>query len=67
MKILFPYLLIGALIMFLMASHDEYEQETADARLERQMQLDRMAEAHADSLNLTGQDRINFINGYYGN
>lgn len=67
MKALFPYVLIATLVMFLVASHNEYEQEVEDERIEQQLQKERIAEAHADSLRLTGQDRINFINDYYGN
>ena len=64
MKALFPYALIAALVLFLAASHNEYEQEVEEERIEQQLQMERIAEAHADSLGLTGQDRINFINNY---
>ena len=64
MKALLPYFVIAALVMFLVASHNEYEQEVEEERIEQQLQMERIAEAHADSLGLTGQDRINFINNY---
>lgn len=55
-------LLIVALI--LIDSNDEYKQEVEEHRIEQDLKREETAEAHADSLGLTGQDRIDFINNY---
>lgn len=64
MKAITYYIVLIVIAMILIASHNDYKREVEEDRIENQMELDRKAEAHADSLGLTGQDRIDFINNY---
>lgn len=64
MKAITYYIVLIVIAMILIASHNDYNREVEEDRIEKQMELDMKAEAHADSLGLTGQDRIDFINNY---
>lgn len=64
MKAITYYIVLIVIAMILIASHNDYKSEVEEDRIENQMELDQKAEAHADSLGLTGQDRMDFINNY---
>lgn len=64
MKAITYYIVLIVIAMILIASHNDYKSEVEEDRIENQMELDRKAEAHADSLGLTGKDRMDFINNY---
>lgn len=64
MKAITYYIVLIVIAMILIASHNDYNREVEEDRIEKQMELDMKAEAHADILGLTGQDRIDFINNY---
>lgn len=64
MKAITYYIVLIVIAMILIVSHNDYKSEVEEDRIENQMELDRKAEAHADSLGLTGQDRMDFINNY---
>lgn len=56
------YLSLFALAGFLYLSDRDYEAEKEAARVERQLYRQAKLEQAADSLGLTGQDWINFVN-----
>lgn len=64
MKAITYYIVLIVIAMILIASHSDYKSEVEEDRIEKQMERCHKAEAHADSLGLTGQDRIDFINNY---
>lgn len=64
MKAITYYIVLIVIAMILIASNNEYKQEVEEHRIEQELERETIAEAHADSLGLTGQDRIDFINNY---
>ena len=64
MKAITYYIVLIVIAMILIASNNEYRQEVEEHRIEQELEREAIAEAHADSLGLTGQDRIDFINNY---
>lgn len=64
MKAITYYIGLFIVVMILIASNTEYKQEVEEHRIEHELKIEEKAEAHADSLGLTGQDRIDFINNY---
>ncbi len=64
MKAITYYIGLFIVVMILIASNTEYKQEVEEHQIEHELKIEEKAEAHADSLGLTGQDRIDFINNY---
>ena len=64
MKAITYYIVLIVIAMILIASNNEYKQEVEEHRIEQELERETIAESHADSLGLTGQDRIDFINNY---
>lgn len=59
------YILLLLAAIFIVAGSGDAKQAKEEKRLYEDIKKEEDAEAHADSLGLTGQDRINFINNYH--
>lgn len=62
MKATTLYLSVLALVGFLYLSSKDFEEEQESARIEQELYRQARLEQVADSLGLTGQDWINFVN-----
>lgn len=62
MKATTLYLAVLALVGFLYLSSKDFEAEQESARIEQELYRQARLEQVADSLGLTGQDWINFVN-----
>ena len=62
MKATAPYIALLALVGFLYLSSKDFEAEQESARIEQELYRQARLEQVADSLGLTGQDWINFVN-----
>lgn len=62
MKATAPYIALLALVGFLYLSSKDFEAEQESARIEQQLRQQAKLEQAADSLGLTGQDWIDFVN-----
>ena len=62
MKATAPYIALLALVGFLYLSSKDYEAEVESAEIEQQLRQQAKLEQAADSLGLTGQDWIDFVN-----
>lgn len=63
MKATTLYLAVLALVGFLYLSSKDFEAEQESAEIEQQLRQQAKLEQTADSLGLTGQDWIDFVNG----
>lgn len=63
MKATTLYLAVLALVGFLYLSSKDYEAEVESARIEQQLRQQAKLEQTADSLGLTGQDWMDYVNG----
>ena len=62
MKATTLYLVVLALVGFFYLSSKDFEEEQESARIEQELYRQARLEQVADSLGLTGQDWINFVN-----
>ena len=62
MKATTLYLAVLALVGFLYLSSKDFEAEQESARIEQELRQQAKLEQAADSLGLTGQDWIDFVN-----
>ena len=62
MKATAPYIALLALVGFLYLSSKDFEAEQESARIEQELRQQAKLEQAADSLGLTGQDWIDFVN-----
>lgn len=63
MKATAPYIALLALVGFLYLSSKDYEAEVESAEIEQQLRQQAKLEQAADSLGLTGQDWMDYVNG----
>ena len=63
MKATAPYIALLALVGFLYLSSKDYEEEVESAEIEQQLRQQAKLEQAADSLGLTGQDWLDYVNG----
>ena len=63
MKATTLYLAVLALVGFLYLSSKDYEEEVESAEIEQQLRQQAKLEQAADSLGLTGQDWLDYVNG----
>lgn len=63
MKATAPYIALLALVGFLYLSSKDYEEEVESAEIEQQLRQQAKLEQVADSLGLTGQDWLDYVNG----
>lgn len=63
MKATAPYIALLALVGFLYLSSKDFEAEQESARIEQQLRQQAKLEQTADSLGLTGQDWMDYVNG----
>ena len=63
MKATSPYIALLALVGFLYLSSKDYEAEVESAEIEQQLRQQAKLEQVADSLGLTGQDWLDYVNG----
>ncbi len=63
MKATTLYLAVLALVGFLYLSSKDFEAEQESARIEQQLRQQAKLEQTADSLGLTGQDWMDYVNG----
>lgn len=63
MKATAPYIALLALVGFLYLSSKDFEAEQESARIEQQLRQQAKLEQIADSLGLTGQDWMDYVNG----
>lgn len=63
MKATAPYIALLALVGFLYLSSKDYEAEVESAEIEQQLRQQAKLEQAADSLGLTGQDWLDYVNG----
>lgn len=63
MKATALYLFVLFLIGFLFLSSKDYETELEEAEIEQQLRQQAKLEQAADSLGLTGQDWLDYVNG----
>ena len=63
MKATAPYIALLALVGFLYLSSKDYEEEVESAEIEQQLRQQAKLEQTADSLGLTGQDWMDYVNG----
>lgn len=63
MKATAPYIAVLALVGFLYLSSKDFEAEQESARIEQQLRQQAKLEQTADSLGLTGQDWMDYVNG----
>ena len=63
MKATSPYIALLALVGFLYLSSKDYEAEVESAEIEQQLRQQAKLEQAADSLGLTGQDWLDYVNG----
>lgn len=63
MKATALYLFVLFLIGFLFLSSKDYEAEVESAEIEQQLRQQAKLEQAADSLGLTGQDWLDYVNG----
>ena len=63
MKATAPYIALLALVGFLYLSSKDYEEEVESAEIEQQLRQQAKLEQAADSLGLTGQDWMDYVNG----
>lgn len=63
MKATAPYIALLALVGFLYLSSKDFEAEQESARIEQQLRQQAKLEQAADSLGLTGQDWLDYVNG----
>lgn len=63
MKATAPYIALLALVGFLYLSSKDFEAEQESARIEQELRQQAKLEQTADSLGLTGQDWMDYVNG----
>ena len=63
MKATAPYIALLALVGFLYLSSKDYETAKEEAEIEQQLRQQAKLEQAADSLGLTGQDWLDYVNG----
>lgn len=63
MKATAPYIALLALVGFLYLSSKDFEAEQESARIEQELRQQAKLEQAADSLGLTGQDWMDYVNG----
>lgn len=63
MKATTLYLAVLALVGFLYLSSKDFEAEQESARIEQELRQQAKLEQTADSLGLTGQDWMDYVNG----
>lgn len=63
MKATAPYIALLALVGFLYLSSKDFEAEQESARIEQELRRQAKLEQTADSLGLTGQDWLDYVNG----
>lgn len=63
MKATTLYLVVLALVGFLYLSSKDFEAEQESARIEQELRQQAKLEQTADSLGLTGQDWMDYVNG----
>ena len=63
MKATAPYIALLALVGFLYLSSKDFEAEQDSARIEQELRQQAKLEQAADSLGLTGQDWLDYVNG----
>ena len=63
MKAAAPYIALLALVGFLYLSSKDYEAEQESAKIEQELYRQARLEQAADSLGLTGQDWLDYVNG----
>lgn len=63
MKATAPYIALLALVGFLYLSSKDFEAEQESARIEQELRQQAKLEQTADSLGLTGQDWLDYVNG----
>lgn len=63
MKATTPYIALLALVGFLYLSSKDFEAEQESARIEQELRQQAKLEQAADSLGLTGQDWLDYVNG----
>ncbi len=63
MKATAPYIALLALVGFLYLSSKDFEAEQESARIEQELRQQAKLEQAADSLGLTGQDWLDYVNG----
>lgn len=63
MKAAAPYIAVLALVGFLYLSSKDFEAEQESAEIEQQLRQQAKLEQTADSLGLTGQDWMDYVNG----
>lgn len=63
MKATTLYLAVLALVGFLYLSSKDFEAEQESARIEQELRQQAKLEQAADSLGLTGQDWLDYVNG----
>ena len=63
MKATAPYIALLALVGFLYLSSKDYEAEVESAEIEQELRQQAKLEQAADSLGLTGQDWLDYVNG----
>lgn len=63
MKATTLYLAVLALVGFLYLSSKDFEAEQESARIEQELRQQAKLEQTADSLGLTGQDWLDYVNG----